>query len=92
MRTPGVRSTVSTAAMTTTELARVFANVHGFTTAVGRGGWIDAPDGRPVIQGWAAFAGLLLERRWIRPGIGIDWQRAGDAPRLPSFTRPADRP
>jgi hypothetical protein len=44
--------------------ARKWAAAHGY---VGRaGGWIYAPGGQPVCQGWAVFAGLLQRQDKIR--------------------------
>lgn len=66
--------------MSASQLARVFADHFGFTGR--KGGWIYSPAGRPVAHGWDSFAARLAARGWIKPGVGIDWRRAGEAPRL----------
>lgn len=77
-----------TSQMTAIELAKVFAAHHGYFGD--HGGWIyreqhtlGRPTGRPVTQGWAAFARLLEARGFIRVGAGIDWIIAHRGVRLP---------
>lgn len=82
MSVTGVRSTVTTAHMTKVELARVWADHYGYTTTVRDAGWIRDPQGRAIVQGWAAFADKLASRGFIRVGKGIDWRRTGETPRI----------
>jgi hypothetical protein len=68
-----------TSQMTAVELAKVFADHHGYFGA--HGGWIyrerhtinGRRTGQPVCQGGVSFARLLEQRCLIRPGRGIDW-------------------
>ncbi len=65
---------VSTARMTDTELARVWAAENG---VVGRsGGWLYDATGRPLCHGWQSLAQSLARRDVIRVGVGVDWMRA----------------
>lgn len=38
----------------------------------------------PVAHGWANFADVLAGLGYIVEGVGIDWSRSGDQPRLPA--------
>jgi hypothetical protein len=67
--------------MTAVELARVFADHFGYTTSP-RSNWVYDPAGRPVACGWHEFAARLQTRGWIRVGVGVNWRRAGESPRL----------
>lgn len=73
-----------TSQMTAIELAKVFAEHHGYFGA--QGGWIYRAQhlgGRPVCQGWELFAKMLQRRGFIRPGRGIDWILVHRGVRLP---------
>jgi hypothetical protein len=66
--------------MDAADLARVFAEHYDYTL---RGNWISDPEGRAVACGWASFAELLIARRWIVVGTGLNWHLIGERPRLP---------
>lgn len=65
--------TKATWQMTGVELAKVYAAHRGYYTR--EGGWVYTAAGRPVVQGWAAFAERLAVHGQIRVGKGINWQR-----------------
>lgn len=77
-------ATKATWTMTSTELARVFAEHFGYTV---KGNWIQSPAGTPVACGWGHFAQKLTAKGWIKQGSGIDWRRAGETPRLRRATK-----
>lgn len=62
---------IYTGDMTPVELAKVFAHAKGFHSNTG--GWIHSPQCESVAHGWVAFAEWLIQRGWIRSGVGIAW-------------------
>jgi hypothetical protein len=69
--------TKATWQMTAEELAKIYGAQRGYSSR--EGGWIYNAAGRPVVQGWSAFADRLAARGRIRVGKGINW-RLDDRP------------
>lgn len=72
----GVRN-VLTSQMTAVELARVFADHHGYEV---RWNWIYDSKSTPVACGWGEFARILQRFGYIEVGLGVHWRRADLTP------------
>lgn len=68
-------------------LARIFAEHFGWTRT---GNWISIPmpsGPRAVACGWEHLADRLIKHGFITVGVGINWRKAGETPRLPKVER-----